>query len=400
MNRILGAGICAAIVALSFLLPTAAIADLTLPGGDTPPSSPSIRPQHLGALSAPGTIPIITLGFDDARASQADAAAVMTANHITGTFYLLAGGTVWGLDHPSFLTTAQAKTMEANGQEIGGHTRNHLDLRTLSTADQNTEICGNRNDLINAGFKPPISFAYPYGYYNASAESVAQSCGYTNSRSTDAGVDTIPVADPMATRLLGWTNTPGPSLADMQGWVTSAEQTGVPWTQLLWHDVTSAANPGWGDVYHQDIAQFTQFVVWLKGEANAGRVVIKTAGQVMSAQTSGSTVLVNPVRVADSRQGLGFSTFAAGSTNNLQIPAIPSSSGVILNVTVTNSASAGWVTLWPSGAQQSSTSTINLQPGITVANGTSVRVGANNTISVFSSTKTDIIVDLLGYITH
>jgi len=292
--------LCTAAIVALFLSVPAAHADPppNLPGGDSQSSSTTSNtdkqanadarqraldaakpPQSNGRLApqTAGAVPVITLGFDDGRASQADAAAVLTANGLDGTFYLISGD----LNQPYFLTTAQALAMETNGNEIGGHTRTHPNLVGLSTADQTTEICGGRTDLINAGFTPPISFAYPYGSYNASAEAVAQSCGFTNARSTDAGLDVIPPAVPYATAVGGYVTTPGPSLADMQGWVTSAEASGTPWTQLLWHDITSSTQPGWGDIYQQDIGTFTTFVTWLKGEVDAGRVTVQTAGQVV-----------------------------------------------------------------------------------------------------------------------
>jgi len=243
-------------------------------------------PLAAGAAAGPA---VVTLGFDDGRVSQFDAATTLSSFGFNGTFYLISGS----LGQPDYLTVAQAKTMEASGNEIGGHTRTHPDMTEVSTATQTTEICGGRQDLITDGFKTPVSFAYPYGSYNVSAENVAQSCGFTSARSTDDGIDALPPAVPMATLVEGYAaqwyvhNTVGPSLAEMQGWVTSAEQSSTnKWSTLLWHDVKTSTQPGWGDIYYQNQADFVAFLTWLKGEVTAGRVVVKTAGQAMAGTTT------------------------------------------------------------------------------------------------------------------
>ena len=117
----------------------------------------------------------------------------------------------------------------------------------------------------------------------------------------------------------------------------------------------------------------------------------------------GATVMINPVRIADSRINFGFPTFTTAGTSNLPIAGsgIPATgvAGVILNVTTTNAQFGGYLTMFPAGSPQPGTSTNNFQPGVNVPNGVTVKVGANNTISIFATGHVDVVVDVMGYVT-
>jgi uncharacterized protein with LGFP repeats len=217
---------------------------------------------------------VVTLGFDDGRESQAAAGQTLANYGLAGTFYLVSSR----LDQPGYLSMAQAYALEANGHEIAGHTRTHPDLATLTPAEQKVEICGGRTDLINDGFKAPVSFAYPYGSFNDSAEVAAASCGFTNARTTStSGPDSLPPADSMGTVMSLYCVSSGPSAAQMKQTITGANG----WVQILWHDVTTPTDPGWADGFSQTSSEFESFLTWLLGEVNAGRVVVKTAGDAM-----------------------------------------------------------------------------------------------------------------------
>src|SRR5664280_1050685 len=243
------------------------------------PKAQSATPQAQSAAVSPA---VVTIGFDDGRETQANAGAILANYGFAGTFYLISGGggSTFGLDNPGFLTQAQAHTLASEGHEIGGHTRSHPQLTTLATAGQTTEICGGRQDLINDGLGTPVSFAYPYGSYDTSAMGVARSCGYTSARSVDNGLDAIPPAVPMAVNALQGVDA-AMTVSAMQGWVQSAENSpNQKWANIYFHDIVDAAHPGWDDDF--SVANFRSFLGWLQGEVSAGRVVVKTAGQVMS----------------------------------------------------------------------------------------------------------------------
>ena len=82
-----------------------------------------------------------------------------------------------------YMTPSQVLSLQADGQEVGGHTQTHPDLTTLSTADQTTEIAGGRQDLISTGVTPAETFVYPYGTFTATTQQIVQQAGYLAARS-------------------------------------------------------------------------------------------------------------------------------------------------------------------------------------------------------------------------
>ena len=76
-----------------------------------------------------------------------------------------------------------------------------------------------------------MSFAYPFGAFNATTEAVAKSCGYNNARTVADGPETVPPANAFATRAMPdiqVTAASGPAVtvAQMEGWVRAAEKAG------------------------------------------------------------------------------------------------------------------------------------------------------------------------------
>src|SRR5664280_164319 len=179
-------------------------------------------------------------------------------------------------------------------------TQTHPDLALASQTVQTAEICGGRTDLISDGFKAPVSFAYPYGSFNASAETVANSCGFTNARTVSDGPESIPPAVPMATaampsvQAVANATDPAVTVANMKSWVTGAETGNNKWVQVVWHDIVTQGSQA-EDEYYQLTPDFTAFLTWLKTEVTAGRVVVKTAGEAIGGGTPTQTVPGAPV---------------------------------------------------------------------------------------------------------
>lgn len=65
-----------------------------------------------------------------------------------------------------------------------------------------------------------------------------------------------------------------------------------------------------------------------------------------------------------------------------------------LNVTVTEPAAAGFLTVFPCGTPIPATSTLNFGPGDTVANAAIVGLGTNGSVCILSTVPTDVIVDV------
>ena len=66
-------------------------------------------------------------------------------------------------------------------------------------------------------------------------------------------------------------------------------------------------------------------------------------------------------------------------------------------MTVTDPAGAGFLTVYPCGTSRPTASNLNFVAGQTIPNAVLAKVGRAATVCVFTSTSTDIIVDVNGY---
>ncbi len=118
---------------------------------------------------------------------------------------------------------------------------------------------------------------------------------------------------------------------------------------------------------------------------------------------AGRTIPLAPTRVLDTRQA-GGSKPRPGSSTTVSFPAgsgLPASgaSAVILTVTGNEPSGTGYVTAYPSGTALPEASVLNLSPGGAYANAVIVPLGADGTVSLYSSAGAHLIVDLAGYVT-
>lgn len=258
-----------------------------------------VTPVAPAAPARAATTTYVSLTFDDALASQLNAAALLDANGVRGTFYVNSGFLGAGSRR---LTLSQLRAMQASGHEIGGHTLDHADLTTVSTGEATRQICADQAQLQAWGF-PAISFAYPGGHSNGTVEAIVKDCksrGYTvatNYRSgrTVSGLqgsgqpqaESVPPANPYRVREAGGSPTNATTLADLQEQVTNAESTGG-WLPFSFHSVCQApaTAPVPGDAadctgtYTTAYDLLDQFVKWLKARSSQG-TIIKTTAEVV-----------------------------------------------------------------------------------------------------------------------
>ena len=166
-----------------------------------------------------------------------------------------------------FVTNGQVLDMQASGHEIGAHTQTHASLLTVPTAQMTTEIFGSRSDLLGAGISPVNVLVYPYGDYNVTVESTAQSAGFIGGRSVDRGYNTK-ITDKYALKVqqVDLTTT----VAQIQTWIDTAKQNNT-WLILMFHQVDVT-----GEELSITTANFQLVVNYLK--ANATPVVTMNQG--------------------------------------------------------------------------------------------------------------------------
>jgi hypothetical protein len=123
-------------------------------------------------------------------------------------------------------------------------------------------------------------------------------------------------------------------------------------------------------------------------------------------RASAKFVALPPQRILDTRIGLGAPAGALGVGGHLDVQiagvaGVPDAAiaAVVLNITATEAAQAGYVSVYPSGALRPTVSSLNLETAQTAANLVTVKVGANGMVTVFSSGGTQLVADIAGYYT-
>ncbi len=251
---------------------------------------------------------VVSLTFDDGLLTQyalGDKLA-LKPHGLRGTFF-----DITGLHNDEqHMTWEQLTDLNNDGNEIGAHTVNHVSLKGCRSDQATSEACGSYNDLVAHGFYP-TSFAYPTGAYDAQAESVVQSCGFTSGRAA-GGIDvageglgpvyaeSLPPKDPFALRTLydqpdvhgGVSNVPPLTLAHLEAAVNGASSHGGGWVPLVFHEICSQQyDPDnytfcindWGPI---ELTTLNQFFDWLKNSGQPGgapvRTVVETVSEVMN----------------------------------------------------------------------------------------------------------------------
>lgn len=232
----------------------------------------------------PAANTVVSITFDDGSASQYSTLSLLSARGMTATYYInsaLVGSSAY------YMTWPDLQALYRAGNEIGGHTLHHVNLKKLSATRAQTEICNDRVNLIEHGF-PVVSFAYPNAASNRSIGQVVKRCGYSNGRAVGniynsatcphcPYAERIPPKDPyrIATPDGVTANT---TLADLKAYVMNAESHGGGWIVLTFHGICDNHCTGRDLSFRPTV--FAEFLDWLQPRSQNGTVV-RTVGQVM-----------------------------------------------------------------------------------------------------------------------
>jgi uncharacterized protein YkwD len=114
---------------------------------------------------------------------------------------------------------------------------------------------------------------------------------------------------------------------------------------------------------------------------------------------SAAYVAIQPCRLADTRLPGGYSRI---DTQTIQIAArgvcgVPASAtSVALTLTVVGPQGTGFLTAWPADQARPEVSNLNFSAGQVRANGAITRLDGTGTLRVFTSTASDVVVDVVG----
>ena len=159
----------------------------------------------------------------------------------------------------------------------------------------------------------------------------------------------------------------------------------------------------------------TQITATSPAGSGAVDVTVTTAGGTSATssadlftyvQAPGPYHPLSPTRILDTRTSLGGHLGRLGpqATMTVQITGqggVPSTGvlAVVMNVTVTNTTAASFLTVYPAGVSRPLASNLNWVAGQTVPNLVEVAVGAGGKVAAFNSDgSTDVMFDVAGYV--
>jgi len=139
-----------------------------------------------GAIAVGGPAGSAGLGaitFDDGLAgSMATVAELVAGRDVTVTAFIPSG--LLGRPHPHLsdgsriVDRAQLLELAAGGMEIGAHSVDHPDLRTLPPAAALDQLRRSRAELEDILGRPVTGMAYPFGSFSAETQRLAGEAGY------------------------------------------------------------------------------------------------------------------------------------------------------------------------------------------------------------------------------
>ena len=250
----------------------------------------------------------VSLTFDDGLASQYGLRSIFNSHNVDGTFYINSGPV--DARETGTMTWTQIQNLLADGNDIGGHTQDHVDMTASTSFDYRWhQACDDRDRLQTQGYSP-VSFAYPFAAFNAQAASILQGCGYQSGRTGGSLLvggplysETIPPPEPYTFKALGTTYDGPITLQSLQDAVNGPAARAGGWVPMLFHEIcyTGSTNfntcmAGYRPVSNTTISQFLD---WIAANASRG-ISVKDVAEVM-----GGGQTVPNVRVTSPTRGQG-----------------------------------------------------------------------------------------------
>jgi peptidoglycan/xylan/chitin deacetylase (PgdA/CDA1 family) len=136
---------------------------------------------------------VVGITLDDGYLNNLDNALPVLRRHgFSATCYVVSGrmggSNEWdrakGVPARPLMDAAQLKAWVAGGQEVGAHTRTHLDLTQADDTTAFHEIAGCKRDLEHRVDTEVRHFCYPYGAHEAKHAAMAKAVGYRTATTT------------------------------------------------------------------------------------------------------------------------------------------------------------------------------------------------------------------------
>ncbi len=211
---------------------------------------------------------VVSITFDDGLSSTyANGMSILDKNGYKATWYLNAST----IGTASYMNKAQAKRLITAGHEVGSHSYNHVDLATLTSAQQQYQVATNKTSLEAILGVPVVHFATPFGSYNSSALTTIMQYNQTH-RDTSGKINYPYAFD--ASLVHGKVITKSLTLADIDALITTAEQQKA-WLVLVYHGIANG-----GDEYTISKTKYEQQISLIKKHDVVVQTIGATAAQL------------------------------------------------------------------------------------------------------------------------
>ena len=136
---------------------------------------------------------VVGITLDDGYVNNLKHALPVLQRHgFSSTCYVVSGqmggSNVWdhgkGIPARPLMNAAQLKAWVAGGQEVGAHTRTHVDLAQTGDVAAFSEIAGCKRELEHRVEVEVRHFCYPYGSHEAKHAAMAKAVGYRTATTT------------------------------------------------------------------------------------------------------------------------------------------------------------------------------------------------------------------------
>lgn len=315
----------------------------------------------MGAPAQPVLPPrptVVSLTFDDGLKNQYAIRNLFKDRHLHGTFYLNSG-TIDANDEV-VMSWGDARNLAADGNDVGGHTKDHEDLISTSTSFDFKwhQACDDRARL-QAQRLSPQHFAYPFAGFNAEARSIVEGCGYQTGRTGGSLLvggplfsEAVPPPDPFTIKTLG-TAYDGPvTLQAMQDAVNGVVNHAGGWLPMVFHDVCKVGS----STFNACMAEFrpvtdktlAQFMDWALANASRG-ISIKSVAEVLNTQATPNVQITAPVSGALTQPSPVISGTAAtgGGEVTISIYSGPYSTGTPVTTALATNNAGTWTLTVP-----------------------------------------------------
>ncbi len=202
---------------------------------------------------------VVVLTFDDSVASHATFVAPLLKKHGFGATFFITEGFEFLVDKEHYMTWEQIQQLNADGFEIGNHTRKHAGVARQKPEQLAADVEFIEQQCAKYGIPKPVSFCYPGYQTSEPAVKLLRERGYQFARA--GGTQAFdPSKDDPLTMPQAFDGKPDSTLEQFKAAVAQAKEGRI--AVMTFHGVPDIKHP-W---VNTDPAKFESYMQHLKDE--------------------------------------------------------------------------------------------------------------------------------------